>query len=74
MYPTHAVVPPSGGALNWTNWIAGVVAVYATLFGIGKLIFGHLGTGLALLAVAAAAFACRSPTAAAWRSWTCACR
>jgi len=46
-----------GGALNWTNWIAGVVAVYATLFGIGKLVFGHLGTGLALLAVAAAAFA-----------------
>jgi solute:Na+ symporter, SSS family len=46
-----------GGALNWTNWIAGVVAVYATLFGIGKLVFGDLGAGLGLLAVAAAAFA-----------------
>ena len=25
-----------GGALAWTNWVAGIVAVYATLFGIGK--------------------------------------
>jgi Na+/proline symporter len=45
-----------GGALAWTNWIAGVVAVYATLFGIGKLIFGFTATGLAMLAVAAASF------------------
>ena len=30
-----------GGALAWTNWIAGIVAVYSTLFGIGKLIFGE---------------------------------
>ena len=45
-----------GGALAWTNWIAGIVAVYATLFGIGKLIFGELGMGLGLLAVAAIAF------------------
>src|SRR3954471_14736744 len=27
-----------GGALAWTNWIAGIVAVYSSLFGIGKLI------------------------------------
>jgi hypothetical protein len=33
------------------------VAVYATLFGIGKLIFGYVGTGLIMLVVAAAAFA-----------------
>jgi hypothetical protein len=46
-----------GGALQWTNWIAGVIAVYATLFGIGKLVFGDLGTGFILLAVAAVAFA-----------------
>ena len=46
-----------GGPLNWTNWVAGVVAVYATLFGIGKLVFRDLGTGLALLALAAGAFA-----------------
>ena len=38
--------PIPGGALAWTNWIAGIVAVYATLFGIGKLVFGELGVGL----------------------------
>ena len=46
-----------GGALAWTNWIAGIVAVYSTLFGLGKLVFGQLGMGLGLLAVAAIAFA-----------------
>jgi SSS family solute:Na+ symporter len=45
------------GSLAWTNWIAGIVAVYATLFGIGKLVFGELASGLVLVAVAAAAFA-----------------
>jgi Na+/proline symporter len=48
--------PIPGGALAWTNWIAGIVAVYATLFGIGKLIFAETLTGLVMLAVAAAAF------------------
>ncbi|MFI5244079.1 MAG: sodium:solute symporter family protein [Gemmatimonadales bacterium] len=48
--------PIPGGALAWTNWIAGIVAVYATLFGIGKIIFGYTGTGLAMLALAAASF------------------
>jgi len=46
-----------GGALAWTNWIAGIVAVYTTLFGIGKLVFGQLGMGFGLLAVAVLAFA-----------------
>ncbi len=45
-----------GGALAWTNWVAGVVAVYATLFGIGKLVFGQLTAGFITLAVAAVAF------------------
>jgi hypothetical protein len=49
--------PIPGGALAWTNWIAGIVAVYASLFGIGKIIFGELGVGLVMLLVAAAAFA-----------------
>jgi solute:Na+ symporter, SSS family len=48
--------PIPGGALAWTNWVAGIVAVYATLFGIGKIVFGFTGTGLVMLAVAAAAF------------------
>jgi hypothetical protein len=45
-----------GGALAWTNWIAGIVAVYATLFGIGKLVFGEWGSGLIMLVIAAIAF------------------
>ncbi|HEX4684739.1 MAG TPA: sodium:solute symporter family protein [Gemmatimonadaceae bacterium] len=46
-----------GGALAWTNWVAGIAAVYCTLFGIGKIIFGELGTGLILLVIAVVAFA-----------------
>jgi Na+/proline symporter len=49
--------PIPGGALAWTNWIAGIVAVYSTLFGIGKVIFGNLGGGAILLVIAAIAFA-----------------
>ena len=46
-----------GGGLAWTNWLAGIIAVYSTLFGIGKLVFGELGSGLIFVAVALAAFA-----------------
>jgi Na+/proline symporter len=49
--------PIPGGALAWTNWVAGIVAVYSTLFGIGKVVFGEIGTGLILLVIAAIAFA-----------------
>jgi solute:Na+ symporter, SSS family len=49
--------PIPGGALAWTNWIAGIIAVYTTLFGIGKLVFGDLGLGFGLLVVAVLAFA-----------------
>ena len=45
-----------GGIIPWTNWIAGIVAVYSSLFGIGKLIFGQTVSALILFAVAAAAF------------------
>jgi len=48
--------PIPGGALAWTNWVAGIVAVYATLFGIGKIVFGFTGVGIAMLVVAALAF------------------
>ena len=48
--------PIPGGALAWTNWVAGIVAVYATLFGIGKIVFGYTGAGVVMLAIAAAAF------------------
>jgi solute:Na+ symporter, SSS family len=46
-----------GGALAWTNWLAGIVAVYASLFGIGKIVFGEVGRGVLLLVLATAAFA-----------------
>ncbi|MSR19882.1 MAG: sodium:proline symporter [Gemmatimonadetes bacterium] len=46
-----------GGALAWTNWVAGVVAVYATLFGIGKCVFGEWTGGLVLLTIAGLSFA-----------------
>jgi SSS family solute:Na+ symporter len=49
--------PIPGGGQAWTSWIAGIVAVYSTLFGIGKLVFGELASGLILLLVAGAAFA-----------------
>jgi Na+/proline symporter len=46
-----------GGALAWTNWIAGIVAVYSSLFGIGKIVLGNLVPGLVMLIIAAIAFA-----------------
>ncbi|HET9683199.1 MAG TPA: sodium:solute symporter family protein [Gemmatimonadaceae bacterium] len=45
-----------GGALAWTNWLAGIIAVYASLFGVGKLIFGEFMTGTVMLIVAVLAF------------------
>ncbi|HXG69086.1 MAG TPA: sodium:solute symporter family protein [Gemmatimonadaceae bacterium] len=46
-----------GGALAWTNWIAGIIAVYSSLFGIGKIVLGDTMVGLLLLLLSAAAFA-----------------
>lgn len=46
----------AGGKGAWLNWLAGVVAVYATLFGIGKVIFGEYVNGLVLLVIAGVAF------------------
>jgi SSS family solute:Na+ symporter len=45
-----------GGALAWTNWIAGIVAVYASLFGIGKIVLGNVVPGLVMLVIAVLAF------------------
>ena len=49
--------PIPGGRLAWVNWIAGIVAVYGTLFGIGKLVFGEVLTGVIMCAIALGAFA-----------------
>ena len=39
------------------NWVAGWVAVYAALFGIGQLLVGTFRTGVAFLFIAVVAFA-----------------
>jgi Na+/proline symporter len=49
------VKPPRDGFNNLFDWFAGCVMIYLTLFGVGKIIFGQLGVGLAFLAVAAIA-------------------
>jgi solute:Na+ symporter, SSS family len=46
-----------GGPLNWTNWVAGVTAVYASLFGVGKVIFGEWLPAAVFLGLAALSFA-----------------
>ena len=48
--------PIPGGAMSFLNWALGIVLVYTALFGIGKIVFGRVPVGAALLAVAAAAF------------------
>ncbi|HJQ21172.1 MAG TPA: sodium:solute symporter family protein [Gemmatimonadaceae bacterium] len=45
-----------GGKLAAVNWLAGVIAVYASLFGIGKLVFGEWGAGVLLLVIALLCF------------------
>jgi len=53
-FPNDAI---PGGALSWVNWVAGWVAVYSTLFGIGQLLVGTPTAAFALGVVAIAAFA-----------------
>jgi solute:Na+ symporter, SSS family len=48
--------PIADGALSWVNWLAGVTSVYATLFGMGRVIFGDWLIGLAWLLLSAVAF------------------
>src|SRR5690606_27367590 len=47
----------AGGALSWVNWVAGVVSVYASLFGLGRLIFGPRFSSIPYFVVAVVAFA-----------------
>jgi len=48
--------PIPGGAMSFVNWILGIVLVYTALFGIGKIVFGQLGSGFTLLAFAVGSF------------------
>jgi Na+/proline symporter len=52
----HGRETMDGGALNWTNWLAGVAAVFCALFGTGKVIFGDWIPAVAFLVVGAFAF------------------
>lgn len=49
--------PIPGGVLSWVNWIAGVIAVYSAVFGVGALVTGRMGSGIAYLGLAIVAFA-----------------
>ncbi|MCH7955342.1 MAG: Na+:solute symporter [Candidatus Marinimicrobia bacterium] len=44
--------------LSWdlADWAAGLVLIYSTLFGVGKIILGHSRLGIGLLILAAMAF------------------
>jgi solute:Na+ symporter, SSS family len=45
-----------GGVLSWVNWIAGVVAVYSSLFGLGAILTGRPLAGTLYGAAAVVAF------------------
>lgn len=49
--------PIPGGAVSWVNWVAGWLAIYGTLFGVGQLLVGTTITGVLLLLAAAGLFA-----------------
>jgi hypothetical protein len=44
--------PTESLALQFINWLLGCVLIYASLFGIGKLVFNEWGAGLAFIVVA----------------------
>jgi SSS family solute:Na+ symporter len=48
--------PVAGSPFNALNWLAGVVSVFASLFGVGRLLFGELAQAAPWLALAALAF------------------
>jgi Na+/proline symporter len=45
-----------GGVLSWVNWVAGVTAVYTSLFGLGAILTGRPLAGLLYGVTAVAAF------------------
>jgi hypothetical protein len=49
------IVPSRDGWHNLLCWICGAALIYGWLFGIGKLLLGHTGLGILLIAVGMAA-------------------
>jgi solute:Na+ symporter, SSS family len=45
-----------GGALSWVNWLAGVAAVYASVFAVGEFLTGSAGQGWIYSGVAVGSF------------------
>jgi hypothetical protein len=45
-----------GGALSWVNWVAGVTAVYASVFGVGEFLVGNAARGWLECLIAIGAF------------------
>ncbi|HEY7612712.1 MAG TPA: sodium:solute symporter family protein [Gemmatimonadales bacterium] len=45
-----------GGVLSWVNWVAGVAAVYTSLFGLGAILTGRPLAGLVYGVIAVVAF------------------
>ena len=43
------ITPDHGLGKTFLDWLAGCAMIYFTLFGVGKIIFGHWGTGLLFL-------------------------
>jgi SSS family solute:Na+ symporter len=50
------VITDKGLGWDFLDWAAGIVLIYAALFGVGKIILGLVGTGVLLLAVSAICF------------------
>jgi Na+/proline symporter len=48
--------PIPGGALSWVNWVAGVAAVYSSVFGVGEFLTGSASRGWLYSAVAVGSF------------------
>jgi solute:Na+ symporter, SSS family len=48
--------PIPGGALSWVNWVAGVTAVYASVFGVGEFLTGNATLGWVECLIAIGAF------------------
>lgn len=63
-------VPTERLSVQFYNWILGCILVYASLFGIGKLVFNEWGAalGCAVVAVIAAALISRSLLQTDWRN------
>ena len=59
-----------GGVLSWVNWVAGLVAVFTTLYGTGQVLLGSTSRGLLGIALAVGALALIARNLRADKSFT----